>query len=178
MEPIFKKEDLLQLSPFRELPTRQPYAQHYDAMVDCIQVAQKVEPAEIIGRLLEKSCYYCGISTTWRTILYTFAEGILCLHKELWNDEELKEERIFLHNHFKRFYPEYKGEFENYDITLLQPAEEWFYSFKMWQDGFVSDDLKPAFSYGMYSNFKLATEFFSFVDEEFLETLEELEEDE
>ncbi len=178
MEKQFKKEYLLQVSPFKELALRQTYAQHYDTITHFIQIAQPIEPAQIIGKLFQKACYYCGKSATWRTILYGFAESVLTVHEELRNEQEIAESRIFLHDHFKRFYPEYQGEFEHYDITLLQPAEEWFYAFKMWQDGFVPKELKPAFFYGMYCNFKGTTELFDFVDEEFMETLAELEEDE
>lgn len=176
METTFKKEDLLQISPFKELATREPYAGYYDAVVHFVQLGQQMGPSDIIGKLFQKSCYYCSISATWRTILYGFAESVLISHKELWNIQEIAEERIFLHDHFKRFYPEYQSEFDNYDIALLEPAEEWFYAFAMWRNGFVPDDLKPAYFYGMYCCFHRLTDFFDFVDEEFMETLSELEE--
>lgn len=176
METTIKKEDLLQISPFKELATKGTYARHYDTIVSFIQMGCNLPPAEVVGMLYKTSCYFAGISATWRTILFCFAQGVLNANEDLKRTEDVDEMGVYVPEHYGRFYPGYKGQYEKFELSFLDPAEEWFYTFKMWQDGFVSEELKPAFFYGMYCNFKEATELFDFVDEEFMETLAELEE--
>jgi hypothetical protein len=178
MKPKFKKEDLMKVSPFKELAERETYAKHYDTIVNYIQMGRNLPPAEVVGMLYKKSCYYAGISATWRTILFCFAQGVLNDNDDLERAEDVDEMGVYVPEHYERFYPEYKGQYEKFELSLLDPAEEWFYTFKMWHNGFVPKELKPAFFYGMYCNFKRTTELFDFVDEEFMETLTELEEDE
>ena len=77
MERTFKKEDLMKVSPFKELAERETYAKHYDTIVNYIQMGRNLPPAEVVGMLYKTSCYYAGISATWRTILFCFAQGVL-----------------------------------------------------------------------------------------------------
>jgi hypothetical protein len=171
-----EKNQLLKLTPFKQLANRKPYAERMDTILAHIQKAQATDKKELIAALIYKACKYCGISATYRTICYTFAESIFDSHKHEWIGLVEDDERIYLHDNLAFFAPDYDRKLDKYDVNLFQPAEDWFYSFHMVFDDIVSEDLKPAICYGAYRSFSNAEGFFD-VDEEFWELLEELEND-
>lgn len=170
------KTQLLTLTPFKELANREPYSNQMDNLLAYIQKAESMDKKELIAGLIYEACKYCGISATYRTICYTFAESIFDAHKHMWVGLKEDDERIYLHDNLNYFAPDYDRKLDTYDVSLFEPAEDWFYAFVMVTHNIVPEALKPAICYGLYRTYTNTEGFFD-VDDEFLELLEDLEND-
>jgi hypothetical protein len=98
------------------------FSDHLIPFVENVNKVGAANKAEIIGYLLKEACSYCGISLTYRTIFYDLAWAVLEKSPEYWDEEEKENGFSDIGSHWD-FYPEYKGEFDDYDVGTLEYGE-------------------------------------------------------
>ena len=104
----------------------------------------------LIGQVLKN----CSISLGYRTVMYDIAYTVLKEHPEVWNKQERIEGSADLENHWLEFYPEYKGEFDDYDVTYLDFGQYFELAIGLLQNNEIETANKPIFSYAVYLFFR------------------------
>jgi len=129
----------------------QPYLEIFTANVN---QAKDTDVKIILYYLIRQILLNCGISLGYRTVMYDVAYSVLKEHPEVWNEQELLNGNADLENHWTEFYPEYDGEFDNYDVTCLNSDQYFNLAIDMLLNNDIETEYKPVFSYAVYLFFR------------------------
>jgi len=148
-----------------------------ETFVNDINLGKGLDVKSIIHDLIEMAVANCRTSLGYRTVAYDFAWAVLEANPSLWNKEEIENNYSMLDDHWKEFYPEDDGTFDDYDVCSLDEAEYFIHAMKMISENEIMPEKKPMFSYATYLFFndsgreelsyeELLTQFEEFGEEE------------
>ncbi|MBK6544602.1 MAG: hypothetical protein IPG12_04940 [Saprospiraceae bacterium] len=163
-------DDLLSIPAFSKVFEYKKFKAIQNTFLHHINEGSKIPATKLIGLLLQQYIDYCGISLGRRTIFYDFAWSILEEHPELWYEQEKQNDFCVLANHFKEYIPGYNDSFDKFDVTVLNEGDYLVRGFNLLLENELEYDLKPAFSFAMFTFFKN----YQFLDlQELTESIEE-----
>jgi hypothetical protein len=156
--------------------SRPMYAGHLDLFIEEVNKGAQADKALMIGYLIKQACKYCGISTGYRTAFYDLAWAVLQESPELWNEEENEEGISDLSAHYD-LYPDYKNEFDEYDVASLNNGEYFVICMDLMRN--ERQEHPDYFCYAMFVFFEQGNmPYDDEMMEEALEAIEEAEENE
>ena len=144
------KEEILQIPIIQLVFSREEFKGYLDTFVEDVNKGKDMGVKKLLAILIEEYCKYCGISLGYRTVVFDFANTILSQHHELWSEEEKEDGFVYLFKNFKKFYPEYDDDLDEYDVTCLENWQYIEYSLNLLMDNELGDESKLAFSYAFY----------------------------
>ncbi|MBK8483167.1 MAG: hypothetical protein IPL31_02115 [Saprospiraceae bacterium] len=147
-------DELLSIPAFSKVFEYNEYKTIQVAYLQYINEGSKIPPKQLLISLLQKYIEFCGISLGYRTIVYDFAWSILEEHPDLWYEDERESGFCVLAHHFKEYIPGYNTSFEKFDVTVMNEAEYIIGGFNLLLENELEYDLKPAFSFAMFTFFK------------------------
>jgi hypothetical protein len=122
------------------------YKADLDRFVSFVNLGAKIDTKIVMHELLRKSCYYCGLSSTYRTLFYDFAWAVLDINPQFWNEEE--KENGFSDMSGIDFYPDFDD--KGYDTDTLEYGEYFIAALNLLKENEMDETMESIFCYGLF----------------------------
>jgi len=124
------------------------YKSDLDLFVHYANEGAKIDSKMVLHELLRLHCHYCGLSYTFRTVLYDFAWSVLDINPQFWNEEETENGFSDIGNHETEFYPEFDN--KGYDVATLEYGEYLVTGLNMLKNNDLNKNELPVFCYALF----------------------------